>query len=190
MNGQVISNREGVSDVIMQEALPGIKRFLKPVGMKECVLGLTIRCVAAFCLHWGRMSAVQVAGAVRSEPRHRAQICRFLGRKYLRQMRLVSVLQNQVLAMEAKKGRFVYLIDQTLCSQQGDKTENTYSTGNRQRRPRKGRRYSKYKHTRKRCHCFVMGLLLTPSGLRLPFRRSYYTKEYCAKKGRSYRKQT
>jgi hypothetical protein len=190
MNGQVISNREGVSDVIMQEALPGIKRFLKPVGLKECVLGLTIRCVAAFCLHWGRMSAVQVAGAVRSEPRHRAQICRFLGRKYLRKMRLVSVLQSQVLAMEAKQGRFVYLIDQTLCSQQGDKTENTYSTGNRQRRPRKGRRYSKYKHTRKRCHCFVMGLLLTPSGLRLPFRRSYYTKEYCAKKGRSYRKQT
>jgi IS4 transposase len=176
--------------MIMQEALPGIKRFLKPVGLKERVLGLTIRCMAAFCLHWGRMSAVQAAGAVRSEPRHRAQICRFLGRKYLRKMGMVSILQAQLLAMESKKGRFIYLTDQTLCSQQGDKTQNTYSTGNRQRRPRKGVRYSKYKHTRKRCHCFVMGLLITPSGMRIPFRRCYYTKEYCEQTGRPYRKQT
>ncbi len=176
--------------MIMQEALPGIKRFLKSVGLKERMQGLTIRCIAAFCLHWGRMSAVQAAGAVRSEPRHRAQICRFLGRKYWYKMRLVAVLQAELLAREAKKGRFLYLTDQTLCSQQGDKTENTYSTGNRQRRPRKGKRYNKYKHTRKRCHCFVMGLLLTPSGIRIPFRRSYYTKEYCAKKGMPYRKQT
>lgn len=176
--------------MIMQEALPGIKRFLKAAGLKERVVALTIRCVAAFCLHYGRMSAVQAAGAVRSEPRHRAQICRFLGRQYLRKLRMVSVLQGQLLAMESKKGRFLYLTDQTLCSQQGDKTENTYSTGNRQRRPRKGRRYSKYKHTRKRCHCFVMGLLITPSGIRIPFRRCYYTMEYCKQTGRPYRKQT
>ena len=52
--------------MIMQDALTGIKRFLKPVGLKERVLGLTIHCVAAFCLHWGRMSAVQAAGAVRT----------------------------------------------------------------------------------------------------------------------------
>jgi hypothetical protein len=136
------------------------------------------------------MSAVQAAGAVRSEPRHRAQICRFLGRRYLRKMRMVSLLQAEMLAMEAKKGRFLYLTDQTLCSQQGDKTQNTYSTGNRQRRPRKGVRHGKYKHTRKRCHCFVMGLLITPSGMRIPFRRCYYTKEYCEQTGRVYRKQT
>jgi Transposase DDE domain len=190
VNGRGITNREGVSAMIMQEALPGIKRFLKPAGLKERVLGLTIRCVAAFCLHWGRMSAVQAAGSVRSEPRHRAQICRFLGRKYLRKMSMVSILQAQMLAMESKQGRFLYLTDQTLSSQQGDKTENTYSTGNRQRRPRKGRRHGKYKHTPKRCHCFVMGLLITPSGLRIPFRRCYYTKEYCEKKDRPYRKQT
>src|SRR4029077_9607576 len=157
MNGQVISNREGVSDVIMQEALPGIKRFLKPLGLKERVLGMTIRFVAAFALHCGRMGAVRAAGAIRSEPRHRAQLCRFLDRKFWRKMRMVSILQAELLGLESKKGQFVFLTDQTLSSQQGDKTENTYSTGNRQRRPRKGRRYNKYKHTRKRCHCFVMG---------------------------------
>jgi len=176
--------------MIMQEALPGIKRFLKSAGLKDRMQSLTIRCVAAFCLHWGRMSAVQAAGAVRSEPRHRAQICRFLGRKYWRKLRLVAVLQAELLAQETKKGRFLYLTDQTLCSQQGDKTQNTYSSGNRQRRPRKGKRYNKYKFARKRCHCFVMGLLITPSGMRIPFRRCYYTKEYCEKKKIPYRKQT
>jgi hypothetical protein len=176
--------------MIMQESLPGIKRFLKPLDLKERVLGLTIRFVAAFILHWGRMSAVRAAESVRSQPRHRAQSCRFLGRKFWRKLRLVAVLQSQLLVQESQKGRFVFLVDQTLCSQQGHKTENTYSTGNRKRRACKGRRYNKYTYTRKRCHCFVMGLLLTPSGLRLPFRRSYYTKEYCEQKGYVYRKQT
>src|ERR1700682_4448272 len=104
MNGQVISNREGVSAMIMQEALPGIKRFLKPLGLNERVFGLTIRFVAAFAMHCGRMSAVQAAGAVRSQPRHRAQICRFLGRRYLRKMGMVSILQAEMLAMESQKG--------------------------------------------------------------------------------------
>ena len=35
-----------------------------------------------------------------------------------------------------------------------------------------------------------MGLLLTPNGTRIPFRRCYYTKEYCAHQGIPYRKQT
>ena len=176
--------------MIVQDALPGLKRFLKPAGLKPRTLGLVVRCVAAFCLHWGRMSAVQASGAVRSEPRHRAQICRFLGRKSWRRRLHLTALRAQLLAQEAPGGRYVYLTDQTLCSQQGDKTENTYSSGNRTRRPRKGTRYNKYKYTRKRCHCFVMGLLITPRGVRLPFRRCYYTKEYCAQKSIPYRKQT
>jgi hypothetical protein len=113
-----------------------------------------------------------------------------LGRGCPGSSKLRRTLRQQVLALESKSGHFVYLTDQTLCSQQGDKTENTYSTGNRKRRPRKGVRYSKYKHTRRQCHCFVMGLLLTPSGMRIPFRRCYYTKDNCVKTGRTDRKQT
>jgi len=93
--------------------------------------------------------------------------------------------------MESRlSGMFCFLVDQTLASQQGGKTENTFSTGNRQRRPRKGRRYNKYKHARKSCHCFVKGLLITPSGIRIPFSKSYYTREYCEAKNRPYRTQT
>jgi Transposase DDE domain len=191
MDGQVISNREGVSVMMMQDALPGIKRFLRPAGLTQRVMGLAIRCMAAFSLHWGRMSCVQAAGAVTTEPRHRAQIGRFLARRYWRTRPLLPSLQAQLLTLEPQPNRrWVFILDQTLCSQQGAKTENTYSTGNRRRRPRKGRRYNTYTHTRKRCHCFVMGLLISPSGLRIPFRRCYFTKEYCLAKGRPYRKQT
>jgi hypothetical protein len=177
--------------VIMQDALPELKRFLKPVGLKERMLGLVIRCIVAFVMHLGRMAAARAATAVRSEPRHRAQVCRFLGRKLLRRLSLPAVLRGQLLLMESRKsGQFYFLVDQTLVSQQGDKTQNTFSTGNRQRRPRKGRRYNKYKHARKTCHCFVKGLLMTPSGIRIPFSKSYYTRDYCKAKNRPYRTQT
>jgi hypothetical protein len=177
--------------VIMQDSLPGLKRFLKPVGLKERMRGLVIRCIVAFILHLGRMGATRAASAVRSAPRHRAQLCRFLGRKWLQRLSPAAVLREQVLLLESRRsGTWLFLVDQTLTSQQGGKTENTFSTGNRQRRPRKGRRYSKYKHARKSCHCFVKGLLMTPSGIRIPFSRCYYTRDYCQAKKRVHRTQT
>jgi hypothetical protein len=177
--------------VIMQDALPGLKRFLKPVGLNERMRALVIRCVVAFVMHLGRMAAARAATAIRSEPRHRAQVCRFLGRRLLRRFSPAAVLRAQLLLLESRtSGTFLFLVDQTLSSQQGSKTENTYSTGNRQRRPRKGRRYGKYKYARKACHCFVKGLLITPSGIRIPLSRSYYTHDYCQAKNRPYRTQT
>ncbi len=177
--------------VIMQDALPGLKRFLQKVDLNERTLALVIRCVVAFVMHLGRMAATRAATAVRSAPRHRAQMCRFLGRRLWRRLSLAAVLRQQLLGMEQRcSGIFFFLVDSTLTSQQGDKTENTFSTGNRQRRPRKGRRYNAYKHKRKTCHCFVKGLLLTPRGFRLPFSKSYYTRDYCQAKHRPYRTQT
>ena len=61
----------------------------------------------------------------------------------------------------------------------GTKTENTYSTGNRKRKPKKGRRYGKNKHTRKSVHSFTFALLITPNGTRIPWQCPHYTKEYC-----------
>src|SRR5437660_10859234 len=109
----------------MQDALPGLKRFLKPVGLNERMLALVIRCVVAFVMHLGRMTAARAATAVRSEPRHRAQLCRFLGRKLLRRFSLAAVLRGQLLLMESRRsGQFFFLVDQTLVSQQGEKAEN------------------------------------------------------------------
>jgi hypothetical protein len=35
----------------------------------------------------------------------------------------------------------------------------------------------------KNCHSFTMGLLITPSGIRIPFGKPYHTHEYCEKLG-------
>ena len=89
--------------------------------------------------------------------------------------------------MEAGQGRFFFILDATLTSQSGKKTQNTHSTGNRKRRPKKGRRYNKKKVSRKRCHSFTFGLLITPSGIRIPWQTPHDTKEYCAEMGLKHR---
>jgi hypothetical protein len=178
--------------MIMQDALPGIKRFLATAKVKEHVQEFLVRLMTAFIVHLGRMSASQAAGAIRSQARHRASVIRFLVKQgWSGDWCVLEQLAGLLLQAEmASKGTWVFILDQTLCGQQGKKTANTFSTGNRKRRPRKGRRYQKYHYARKSCHCFVMGLLLTPSGIRIPCWRSYYTQEYCKQKGRTYRKQT
>jgi hypothetical protein len=147
-----------------------------------------IRVVIAFLMHVGRMSCLQASGAVRGEARHRAQISRFLARPRWRKRDINSMLRQHLLDREGADGLFVFLVDATLVSQAGTKTENTYSTGNRKRRPCKSRRYGKYKRAVKKCHSFTMGLLITPSGIRIPFNKPYHTPEYCQKKNAYWQK--
>ena len=165
--------------VIVADSLPGLKSWLAPLGLKDATRLLVIRVVVAFVLHAGRMSCLRAAGAVRSQSLHRAQISRFLARPRWRNRDINSELRQALLARESGQGRFVFIIDATLISRAGTKTENTFSTGNRRRRPCKGRRYGKYKHATKNCHSFTMGLLITPSGVRLPFCKPYRTEAYC-----------
>lgn len=176
--------------VMVAQSVPELKRFTNSLPLKTRARMMVIRMVTAFIIHTGRMAAVQAAGAIQTEVCHRAQVCRCLGRKFWDKYDPLRTLQRALLACESGRGRFVFLLDQTLHGQQGQKCENTYGTGNRKRRPRKGRRYSKYKFAAKSCHCFVMGLLITPSGIRVPFCKPFYTKDYCKEKNRPFRKQT
>ena len=173
--------------VMVADLVPGLKRFLRPLGLRKQRQEMVMRMILAFILHVGRMSCLQAGGVVRCEPRHRAQVGRSLGRKHWLKSNLNDSLRSLVLALEPTRGLFVVIFDATLCSQQGKKTKNTHSTGNRTRRPRKGRRYGQYKHTRRTCHSYTMGLLITPSGIRLPFCRPYRTREYCKQKGLEHR---
>lgn len=169
--------------VMVADLLPGLKRFLSGTGLKDAGLRMVMRMVITFLLHSGRMSCLQAAGAVRSDARHRAQVGRMLKRPSFSRLNLTSIARAELLAREAVQGRFVFIIDATLVGQAGQKTENTYSTGNRKRRPKKGRRHGKQKHAKKSCHSFTMGLLITPAGIRIPYSRPYRTREYCRKKG-------
>lgn len=174
--------------LMITDALPRIKAFRKLIPLPERARELVIRCVVGFLMHLGRMSASQAAGAIRTKPRHRAQICRLFGRQYWSRNILES-MQMDLLALEALRGELLFIVDQTYNGQQGQKTENTFSRANYRPRPKKGNRRQK-KHAKRSCHCFVMGLLLLPNGVRIPFFRSYYTSEYCKAKGRPYQRQT
>jgi hypothetical protein len=174
--------------VMVADFVPGLKRFFKPAAtLGGATQRLAFRMVVAFILHSGRMSCLAAAGSVQSEPVNRAQITRFLQRPRWRGAGINALLTRSLLEMESRKGRFVFILDATLCGHAGQKTENTYSTGNRQRRPKKGTRYGKCKHAKKSCHSFTMGLLITPSGVRIPFSKPYRTHEYCKKKGLTHR---
>ena len=133
------------------------------------------------------MTCAAAAGSVASESIHRGPLTRFLARPRWQGIDFNAPLRRALLDHEARRaegkpGRYLFIIDATLVSQAGTKTQNTHSTGNRVRRPRKGRRYNQEKVARKSCHSFTFGLLITPSGVRIPFQIPYYTMEYCRQK--------
>jgi hypothetical protein len=173
--------------VMVPELLPGLKRWMAALELKDRTKLLVARVVIAFLLHAGRMSCLQAAGIVRCEVRHRAQIGRFLARPRWRKVNINAVCRKYLLDRQPPDGEFVYIVDATLISQSGKRTENTFSTGNRKRRPRKGRRYGKNKRSRKNCLSFTTGLLITPSGVRIPWCKPYHTKDYCEKHSLTHR---
>jgi len=173
--------------IIVMESAAALKAFVGKTSLSEFSRSMVIRMVLAFILHRGRMSCSQAAGSIASQSIHRGQLTRFLARPRWQQGDFNAPLRTALLQMETGQGKFFFILDATLSSQSGKKTQNTHSTGNRQRRPKKGRRYNKKKVKAKRCHSFTFGLLLTPSGYRIPWQIPHYTKEYCEKKGLAHR---
>jgi hypothetical protein len=173
--------------VIITESAAGLKRFLASTGLSPLARMMLLRVVLAFIMHRGRMSCSVAAGSVASEPIHRGELTRFLARPRWQQHDFNNPLTKLLLSKETKRGKFIFLIDATLVSQAGKKTQNTYSTGNRGRHPAKGRRYNKKKVVYKRVHNFTFGLLLTPSGIRVPMEMPHYTQEYCQEHGLAHR---
>ncbi|MBC7819079.1 MAG: transposase [Planctomycetaceae bacterium] len=172
--------------VMVAESVRTLKGFLALTGLEPLALAMVLRMVLAFVWHRGRMSC-SAAGSIASSAVQRGELTRFLARPRWQKIDFNAPLRKALLAKEAGRGRFVFIVDATLVSQAGAKTQNTHCTGNRQRRPTKGRRYNAKKVVRKRCHTFTFGLLITPSGIRIPFQIPHYTKEYCRKQGITHR---
>jgi hypothetical protein len=175
--------------MIFSQSLPESKSFFGRLTLSALVARYLTKLMVGFLDHRGRMSADRAASSIASAARHRAGVGRFLGGRGGSLRWLRHRLTRQLLDLEAVKGIYLLILDATDVSQQGEHVENTFHTGNRQRRPKKGRRYNKYKHKRRTCHRHVMGLLLTPSGHRVPYYRPYYTHEHCKKKGLPHRTQ-
>lgn len=173
----------------MEDSLPNIKSFFKRIDLTLSVRQTLIRFMLSILVREGRNSAMHVSGVMLEQPRHRAQPARFLARVRWRAMKPLGQLVAQLLKTESWAGQYILILDSTLVGHQGTTMENTYSTGNRRRRPQKNRRYKKYKYAQKSCHCFVFGLLLTPHGLRLPFVKPLYTRQYAKHKKKKHRTQ-
>ena len=175
--------------MIFSESLPAIKSFARSLGTITSTLLLT-RVLAGFLDPHRRMSATHAASAIRTRTCHRANVGRYLarlGRNH--DGKLLDDAADQLLRLEARKGTWSLLLDQTHVGQSGAKTENTFSRGNHRPRTKNSQRHQK-KTPRRSCHALVMALLLTPSGYRIPMCRCYFTKTYAAAKGWTYRTQT
>jgi hypothetical protein len=172
--------------IIVSDSARSFKRFLAPTELSVLAQAMVLRMALTFMSHRGRMSCSQAAGSVASEAIHRGELTRFLARPRWQRKDFNDPLRKRLLMLEVRRGAFMFLLDATLVSQAGRKTENTFSTGNRKRRPKKGRRYGKKKIVHKKCHSFTFGLLITPSGYRVPFQIPHYTPEYCEKYGEKY----
>jgi hypothetical protein len=170
--------------IILEQSARSLKCFIGKTSLSEFAQLMVMRMVLAFLMHRGRMSCSCAAGMIASQPLHRSQVTRFLARPRWQANNFNQVLRQALLEMEvATGGTFIFIVDGTMFSKAGLRTENTYSTGNRKRRPKKGRRYNKKKVRRKHVHNFTFGLLITPSGYRIPWQIPHYTKAYCKKKG-------
>lgn len=169
--------------IIVSNSASALKGFLGQTGLKELARTMLMRMVLAFIMHRGRMSCSASGGVVASESVHRAEITTFMARPRWQRHDFNAPLMKLLLARESKRGRFLFVIDATMVSQAGKKTENTYSTGNRSRNPAKNRRFNKKKVIFKKVHSFTFGLLITATGIRIPMEIPHYTEEYCKTHG-------
>jgi len=175
--------------MIIPESLPKIKLFLRPVAGRLTEVVPLVQLLAAFVSHVGRMSASQAAESIRTCSRHRANVARYLARPHAVNQQMLNRLSRRIIASERKRrGVWFFLLDSTFCGHQGEHGENMFSCGNTVPRPRNSTRRQR-KVARRSCHGFVMGLLITPRGCRIPCFFSYQTHAYCAAQGCSYRTQ-
>ena len=173
--------------IMVMGSAKGLKGFLSRLPLSEFALAMVSRIVLAFIMRRGRMSCSQAAIAVQSKPLDRSQITRFLARPRWKKQDFNNPARKRLLMLVIRRRALVFLIDLTLVGQAGKTTENTYSTGDKSRGKRRGKRRHKYKHARRSCHGFTFGILITPSGYRIPYQIPHYTKEYCASHGVQHR---
>lgn len=169
--------------VIVSETADSLKRFLKLSDLNYTTNVMLMRMVLCFIAHRGKMSCMQAAGTIASDAVHRSQLTRFLARGRWKSRDFNEPLRAALLKAEALKGVFIFIVDATLTSQQGKLTENTFSVQNRKQRGSKKKRYGKRKYPSRKCHSFTFGLLITPSGIRIPYQIPFKTVEYCQQYG-------
>src|SRR3954467_5957948 len=147
--------------MIFAESLPFAKSFFAAAKLPATSVALISRFVVA-CLSTLH-SACQAADSIRIDPRHRAQLVRFLARQgwardWITLQRLADVVLDRCLH---EQGDWLFILDQTTHTTLGLHAQNTYSCRNTKKRHKNSKR--KQKKTPPRLnHVFVCGLLISP----------------------------
>lgn len=152
------------------------KRYLLPIYLACLILG------------FGTRSLTALGEVFLLERRFKTSVCKFFRRKNFHTRNIHKNVIKGVILLCYKlcpkiANLWVLIIDGTSTKRGGfTKIENALQY-------RKKNKSSKGKSTK--AHTFLMGLLLTPLGFRIPFTRyTYYTKAYCRKHKMKYKKQT
>ena len=101
--------------IMISDSVRELKRFLDWTSLDDSAHSMVMRMMLAFMLHRGRMSCSRAGGAIRSEAVHRGQITRFLARPRWQKDDFNAPLRAALLNLEAAKGKFLFIIDATLC---------------------------------------------------------------------------
>jgi Transposase DDE domain len=180
--------------MILGHAVPLGNAFFALLALPALDAAFAARYLLALVRPGRKLSAERIAHARPEQPRHRGNVLRFLRHwpAGLAQDWLEAAFGNLLLD-EPADGTWLFVLDQTYCGHQSARLENAFSTAHRGRRQKHARKHNRAKRKQQQqrfCHCFIFGLLLTPSGLRLPAWLPYYTQEYCQAYGKRFRKQT
>src|SRR5262245_58209761 len=120
--------------MIFAESFPFAKAFFAAARLPASTVGLLTRFVVA-CLDTLR-SASHAADAIRIDPRHRAQLVRFLARDgWARDWVTLERLAGVVLdACLHERGDWLFILDQTTHTTTGVRVRNTYACRNTKKR--------------------------------------------------------
>jgi hypothetical protein len=172
--------------MIFASCLPRCKAFLAYFSAKASDRACCLLFLISFLLPACRRSVAAAARSVLTDVRDAGWLLRWLGSSTAPAALLAAAQQQLRDAARGHAGRLhVLVLDSTQHGQQGKNTQNTYSCGNTQPRPRKSDRHQK-RHQRRGGHCFVFALLVTPNGLRIPYWLPFYTKQHCEQFGRQH----
>lgn len=135
----------------------------------------------------GKRTQVNLAQGVKTQRRHKSSISRLFRRARFRTRDLVAqvtrgMIEKVSLGARKAKRTWVLVIDGT-ATRRGGFTKIANAIQYKEKAKNK-----KGKSTK--AHTFLMGLLITETGVRIPVpRRTYYTKTYCKKRRRVHRTQ-
>jgi len=171
----------GVPPTVKAFFRPVVARVSKPIRRAVPVM------VLALLLAPHRRCLKTLAGMVLGHREHVATISRRLRNRLWKTLDWYTTLYKELQAdierwernlAGRNKRQWMLVIDATYHGTMSECMENLIS-------------FSRYPNSAKRStanHAFLMALILTDKGGRLPVpRKSYYTRSYCAKKGRRYR---